>query len=79
VAYNACPNRATNIVVAINTAEGIKTAVLNQRQQPNAAPFTSLGTFRFREGQDGWVEIRSAGADGYVIADAVQWIFREKP
>jgi hypothetical protein len=33
-----------------------------------------LGVFAFDAGKKGYVEIRNDGADGYVIADAVQWI-----
>jgi hypothetical protein len=31
-----------------------------------------LGVYSFAAGEAGWVEIRNDGADGHVIADAVQ-------
>ncbi len=74
VAYNAYGNRAPNVAIRINTPEGVRMAVLNQRQVPANPPFVSLGVFRFPAGPEGWVEIDAAGADGYVVADAVQWL-----
>ena len=45
---------------------------VNQRQAPGEKGYR-LGAFRFAVG-DSWVEIRNDAADGYVIADAVQWL-----
>lgn len=75
-AYTVSGNRASNVTVRINTSEGLKTAVLNQKQAPPTPPFVSLGTFPLPAGSEGWVEIDSTGADGYVVADAVQWLPR---
>ena len=79
IAYNVSPNRATNVTVVVNAADGLKTHVVNQKVAAPAPPFASLKTYPFRAGREGWVEIRTAGADGYVVADAVQWIFRGNP
>jgi len=78
VAYNAGPNRASNVPVTIRTADGLKTVVLNQKQKPATPPFTSVGAFRFSAGCGGYVEIGTAGTDGYVVADAVQWLPRKR-
>jgi len=48
--------------------------ILNQKKPPSSPPFSSLGTDRFAAGQTGWVEVRTDGTDGHVIADAVQWL-----
>lgn len=74
VAYSAASNRASKVTVRINTADGLKTAVINQQKASAAPPFASMGVFRFGAGREGWVEIDAAGADGYVVADAVQWV-----
>jgi hypothetical protein len=48
---------------------------VNQRKPgPIDRAWVSLGTFRFEKGKGGSVEIGNAGADGHVIADAVQWL-----
>jgi len=77
VAYPANPNRASNVPVVIGTADGPVKATLNQRAKPQDNPFQSLGVFRFEAGRGGYVELRTEGADGYVVADAVQWLPQE--
>jgi hypothetical protein len=73
LAYSAHPNRATNIPVSIRHADGRKRVQVNQRQTPPVSrAFVSLGIFRFEE--TGSVEVSTAGTDGYVIADAVQFL-----
>ena len=74
VAYTANPNRATNVPVRINAADGLVTAELNQREKPPEAPFRSMGTFRFEAGREGYVELDASGTNGHVVADAVQWL-----
>jgi len=75
IAYTAHPNRATNVPVTVNTAEGLVTLTLNQRKAlgPNA-PFLSVGKYAFGAKGAGYVELGTEGAGGYVVADAVQWI-----
>ncbi|MCI0638834.1 MAG: FAD-dependent oxidoreductase [Gemmataceae bacterium] len=73
--FTAFPNRATNVLVAIHSAEGDKSVRVNQRVQ--AKDGISLGVFRFEAGEKGYVEIRNDGADGFVIADAVQFVLKE--
>ncbi|HSW46857.1 MAG TPA: FAD-dependent oxidoreductase [Phycisphaerae bacterium] len=75
-AYTPSANRATRVKVSINTADGLQTRTINQKKALPSPPFLSLGTFQLNTGSEAWVEIDSAGADGYVVADAVQWIPR---
>jgi hypothetical protein len=72
--YTANPNRATNTPVVIHSAEGDRTIKVNQRQASKDGQAVSLGVFRFAAGESAWVEIRNADTDGYVIADAVQFL-----
>ena len=68
------PNRATNATVVVRSAEGERTARVDQRRPvPGGGPIV-VGVFRFEAGESGWVEIRDDGADGHVIADAVQLV-----
>jgi hypothetical protein len=74
VAYTANPNRATNVPVTVEHAEGKSTVELNQRKEPGLEKaFASVGTFDFKTAK-AVVEIANAGTDGYVIVDAVQLI-----
>lgn len=74
-AYSAHPNRATNVPVTIHTADGPVTVTVNEREElGKAAPFVSLGTYEFEAGEAGAVEVSTEGVDGYVVADAVQWV-----
>ncbi len=73
--YGANPNRAGNVTVRIRHVDGESTLSINQKAAPSGdKPFHLLGTFDFRSGREGWVEISNAGSDGYVIVDAVQWL-----
>jgi hypothetical protein len=74
LAYTPNPNRATNVLIAIETADGQRSLTVNQREAPQDPPFESLGTFRFKAGETGRVTITNTDADGYVIIDAVQWL-----
>jgi hypothetical protein len=73
--YSANPNRATNVPVTIESAEGGKTVTVNQRQQPKVdKTYQPLGTYRFESGKQGSVTISNAGTDGHVIVDSVQFL-----
>lgn len=74
LAYSPSGNRATNVPVTIQSADGQHVAVVDQTQQPADPPFVSLGTFTFDAGRDGYVEVRNEGTDGHVIVDAAQWL-----
>ncbi|MES2709660.1 MAG: FAD-dependent oxidoreductase [Verrucomicrobiota bacterium] len=77
LAWSANPNRATNVPVTVTTAAGPLTVTVNQRK-PAAENglFFPLGTFDLPAGAAA-VEISNAGADGFVVIDAVQWLKRD--
>jgi hypothetical protein len=75
LSYTANPNRATNVPVTITNAGRTSVVTVNQRKPaPLDGAWLSLGKYWFEKGKDGFVEIGNAGADGHVIADAVQWL-----
>lgn len=75
LSYGPNPNRAGNVSIRIRHADGESTLTVNQKSAPSGdKPFHPLGTFDFKSGREGWVEIGNAGSDGYVIVDAVQWL-----
>ena len=67
-------NRATNVPVDVNYNGGSTTVTVNQQQ--NGGVWVPLGAYSFLAGTTGSVLIRTTGANGYVIADAVRLIFR---
>jgi hypothetical protein len=73
--YSPHPNRATNVLVLIHHAGGKSALRVNQRQG-HADKGYRLGVFAFAPGKAA-VEVRNDDANGYVIADAVQWIPRD--
>jgi len=77
VSYTAASNRATNATYLVHHADGSTPVTINQRVRGAAAPrggeWVSLGTFPFRAGVEGRVELTDA-ADGVVIADAVRFL-----
>ncbi|MDQ3623189.1 MAG: FAD-dependent oxidoreductase [Verrucomicrobiota bacterium] len=75
VNYGAHENRATNAPVTIESAEGTKSAAVDQRKElPATKGFTSLGVFRFEPGKPAAVTFKSEGANGTVHIDAVQLV-----
>ena len=78
MSFPANENRATNATVTIVHTEGTTKVAVNQRKKSAlAGGFTSMGTFRFAKGKTGSLTISNEKADGYVVIDAVQWIFAE--
>lgn len=69
--WPALSNRASNTPVEIHHAGGTSFYTANQRI--NGGTWMLLGTFPFNTGTGGRVVIRNDGANGYVIADAVQF------
>ena len=65
-------NRASNARFDIIHAAGTTTAPL-MNQQLNGGAWVSLGSFSFAAGSAGSVLLRNDAANGYVIADAVQF------
>jgi fibronectin type 3 domain-containing protein len=74
VRWTAFSNRATNAPIDITHAGGTTTVPVNQTT--NNGTWVSLGTFLFNTGTAGNVTVRNDGANGYVVADAVQLVFR---
>jgi hypothetical protein len=72
LSYTANPNRATAVPVTVAHADGTSVVKVNQRTKPPANGWLSLGTFRFAAGP-ATLTISTAGADGYVVIDAVHW------
>ncbi|QEG24895.1 FAD-dependent oxidoreductase [Mariniblastus fucicola] len=71
--YSPNRNRASNVPVVITHADGSTEVLIDQRAQPKIdGSFVSLGKFRFAA--NGSVRIGNEDTDGYVIADAVQWL-----
>ncbi|MCC9601160.1 DUF1553 domain-containing protein [Stieleria sp. JC731] len=73
-AYNTSGNRAGEVPIKVETADGIKELRLSQKESLDPPPWKSLGTFRFEAGQDAVVTISNEGTSGYVIADAVEFV-----
>ncbi|PWU08682.1 MAG: hypothetical protein C5B50_29115 [Verrucomicrobia bacterium] len=65
-------NRATHVPIDVNSAAGTSTIYVNQ--QTNNGRWVYLGTFLFNAGANGNVTVRDDGANGNVIADAVEFI-----
>ena len=70
----AGPNRATNVPVTVRLADGERRLTVNQRTAPGKDGHVSLGTFPCPAGDAVSVTIGTAGTDGHVIADAVQFL-----
>jgi hypothetical protein len=77
LAWRAHENRATAVKVVVDTADGVKSATVDQRKEPSLpGGFASLGVFRFEAGKPAAVTVSNRDANGHVVADAVQVIPR---
>ena len=75
LAYSANPNRSSKVTITIEHAQGTATKVVNHRRQPSVGRlFESLGTYEISANGPAAVTILCRGADGVVIADAVQFL-----
>ena len=75
IAYAPHGNRATQVTVVIQDARGRQQVQLNQRRAPAGGElFQSLGQYEFQAGQPAVVTLSNQAADGYVVADAVQFV-----
>lgn len=72
VRWTSSSNRASNTPIDVNHASGATTFTLDQRANGNT--WILLGTFAFDSGNTGNVRVRNDGANGYVVADAVQFV-----
>ena len=75
IMYAPDKNRATNALVTIQTAEGIKELRVDQTRKPTVDTWwQSLGKFRFKKGTSGKVIFSNKEANGIVIGDAVRFV-----
>jgi len=74
IAYSTGTNRASNVPVVITTADGDQSMTFNQRKSESKSVWSTLGTFRFTADVPAAVTLSNADTDGYVIADAVQFL-----
>lgn len=74
--YSADSNRPDAVPVDIVCANGTNTVLVNQ--QLNGGMWNSLGNFVFHSGTSGYVRIRTTETSGFVIADAVKLVPRER-
>lgn len=74
-AYTPHPNRASDVPVTVESAEGSKTIRVNERLKPRiAGAFVSLGAFTFSASKPAVVLVKNDNTGGYVVIDAVQLI-----
>ena len=75
LSYAPGSNRADNVPVTIQHADGTVTVPLDQTKSPPFEnKFAAVGRFRFVQDRPSSVTISNAGTKGYVIADAVQFV-----
>lgn len=75
VAYNASDDRAAAVPITVEARDGIHHLSLDQTRRPEIGGlFQSIGQFDFEKGGRVNVIIETTDSDGYVIADAVQFI-----
>lgn len=75
LAYTATPNRSSRTRVIVSERGGATIVFVDQRAEPMIdGTFVSLGVFEFSRWYPASVMVTNEGADGYVIADAVQWV-----
>jgi len=70
--WTAYTNRATNAPFSIVNAKG--TASVTENQQINGGQWISLGIYSFNAGTGGSVTVSDTGANGNVIANAVEFV-----
>ena len=75
LAYAGSAGRATNVPVTIQHADGETQLSLDQSQPaPLERLLKPVGTFSFVKDREAIVTISNEGTDGYVMADAVQFV-----
>ena len=73
-AFNTSSNRAAKVPVSVLTADGEEQLIVNQQTKLKTHPWRVIGEYSFSAEQDAVVTVHNQGTDGYVIADAVQFI-----
>jgi hypothetical protein len=78
ISYAPASNRATNVPITIEHANGTAKATVNQRLTPKFDKFfVSIGSYRFTTEKPAVVTVSNEGTDGYVVVDAVQLLPRQ--
>ena len=74
-AYSHGGGRASNVPVTVCSAAGEQTIIVDMSKAPPlAGRFLSLGTYRFEADEQSLVLISNEGTDGFLTADAVQFL-----
>lgn len=74
-AYTAGGGRASNALIGVFSADGESMLRMDQRKPPPEDDvWISLGTYRFEKDGQAFVMLSNEGANGHVIADAVQFL-----
>jgi hypothetical protein len=74
-AYSHGGGRASNVPVTVFSAAGEKTIKVDMRKAPPLeGRFISLGTYRFDANEQSYVFISNEGTNGFLTADAVQFL-----
>lgn len=75
IAYTGSSSRAANVPIEVHTATGIENATLDESKPGSIGGlWEPIGEFEFAADQPAKIVIRNTGTQGYVIADAVQFI-----
>jgi len=75
IAYTANPNRATNVPVKVQHADGEADVKVNQKVRAKIDDiWHPVGEFEFAADKPAVVTVSNAGTDGYVLIDAVQFV-----
>ncbi|PHX86408.1 MAG: hypothetical protein CK538_03180 [Opitutia bacterium] len=72
--YKPGADRASNVPVVIDHAEGTANLTWNMRKGSKHAFSVPIGTYRFNAGKSHTVTLSTANTDGNVIADAVAFV-----
>lgn len=74
IAYPHNENRAAKVPVIVEHGKGSERLEIDQRKAIGSDLFLPLGTFYFDGTKPAAVVVSSEGTEGYVVADAVQWL-----
>jgi len=74
MAFAEDSNRATNVPVTVESAEGSKTIVIDEKVSNKPFAFIPLGEFRFTKDAPARVTVSNANTSGFVAVDAIRWI-----
>src|SRR5690606_22405303 len=79
-AYAGSGGRATNVPVVVRHAMGEQRLTVDQTKPgPIDQIWLSLGKFPFEQGTAGSVMVETTGTNGYVLADAMQFLPTDQP